>query len=232
MREVITPSMPAVKSFIVGGDFNTNPDQVDFAEEKTLNTLSAAGFRSSVGASPCPSASPIPGAARYPDATFDYLFASNLQAGETVDHRLPRLRPLSTNLRFLSGGGTMAQTTTPPASSPRPTRLPATTTAPAPSQPSAAQFVTLTQPVKIKIPYGETVLPRGLTTPHRLPRCPNGDRDLSRRAPGYPDHRDRLTVSPRKENLFTVVAIPLRIATRKVRRASLTKPPHSLPARQ
>ena len=24
------------------------------------------------------------------------------------------------------------------------------------------QFVTLTQPVKIKIPYGETVLPRGL----------------------------------------------------------------------
>jgi hypothetical protein len=31
--------------------------------------------------------------------------------------------------------------------------------------PALQQFVTLTQPVKIKIPYGETVLPRGMKLP-------------------------------------------------------------------
>ncbi|MEY2480268.1 MAG: hypothetical protein QOI04_1195 [Verrucomicrobiota bacterium] len=36
---------------------------------------------------------------------------------------------------------------------------------PAPSSPAPQQFVTLTQPVKIKIPYGETVLPRGMKLP-------------------------------------------------------------------
>ena len=35
----------------------------------------------------------------------------------------------------------------------------------APSSPALPQFVTLMQPVKIKIPYGETVLPRGMKLP-------------------------------------------------------------------
>jgi len=34
IHDVITPKMPAVKSFIVGGDFNTNLDQAEFAQEK------------------------------------------------------------------------------------------------------------------------------------------------------------------------------------------------------
>ena len=57
------------------------------------------------------------------------------------------------------------------------TPLPLTTPAPraeapaeatppaAPTAPLPKQFVTLTQPVKIKIPYGETVLPRGMKLP-------------------------------------------------------------------
>ena len=41
IHDVVMPSMPAVKSFVVGGDFNTNLDQADFAQEKTLATLTA-----------------------------------------------------------------------------------------------------------------------------------------------------------------------------------------------
>jgi hypothetical protein len=37
--------------------------------------------------------------------------------------------------------------------------------APAPSAPPQTQFTTITQPVRIKIPYGETVLPRGTKLP-------------------------------------------------------------------
>jgi hypothetical protein len=47
---------------------------------------------------------------------------------------------------------------TAPAPAPKPATLNAT-----PSY--APQFVTLTQPVKVKVPYGETTLPRGLKLP-------------------------------------------------------------------
>lgn len=164
MREVIAPSMPAVKSFIVGGDFNTNPDQADFAQEKTLGTLTAAGFHSSVAGIPLPQRVTHPGSGPYPDATFDYLFASNLHPGRPLitaskasDHY-----PLTCDF---SAGGNFAQTTPAPPSSPPVHAPPPNTTAPAPAQPSTPQFVTLIQPVKIKIPYGETVLPRGLKLP-------------------------------------------------------------------
>jgi hypothetical protein len=58
-----------------------------------------------------------------------------------------------------------------PESTPPPLSTPIATSAPAPEEPSASvtptpqQFVTVTQPVKIKIPYGETVLPRGAKLP-------------------------------------------------------------------
>jgi endonuclease/exonuclease/phosphatase family metal-dependent hydrolase len=44
IHSVVTPSMPMVKSFVVGGDFNTNLDQTEFVEEKTLTKLTDAGF--------------------------------------------------------------------------------------------------------------------------------------------------------------------------------------------
>ena len=165
MREVIAPSMPAVKSFIVGGDFNTNPDQPEFAEEKTLNTLTAAGFRSSVEGIPLPQRVTHPGSGPYPDATFDYLFASNLQPAKpliTASHASDHY-PVTCD--FSAGNGAVAQTTPAASTSPPVHAPPANTTAPAPTQSSAPQFVTLIAPVKIKIPYGETVLPRGLKLP-------------------------------------------------------------------
>jgi hypothetical protein len=152
MRGVIAPAMPMVKSFVVGGDFNTNLDQQEFAAEKTLPTLTAAGFRNSMEGAPRLQRVTHPGSGPYPDATFDYLFGSNLlpakpliTASKASDHY-----PVTCDFSF---GGSYAQS--------NPTPAPAHTTTSAP-QPSTPQFVTLTQPVKIKIPYGETVLPRGL----------------------------------------------------------------------
>jgi hypothetical protein len=44
------------------------------------------------------------------------------------------------------------------------TTTPEATPAPAPTA-TPPQFATITQPVKIKIPYGETILPRGANVP-------------------------------------------------------------------
>lgn len=78
IRDVVTPAMPAVKSFVVGGDFNTNPDQPEFAGEKTLSKLTAAGFRNPVEGRPLLQRITHPGTGPYPDATFDYLFGLHL----------------------------------------------------------------------------------------------------------------------------------------------------------
>ena len=152
IRDVIAPAMPIVKSFAVGGDFNTNLDQPDWAAEKTLLKLTAAGFRNSMeGASPFQRVT-HPGRGPYPDATFDYLFCANLipakpqiTASKVSDHY-----PVTCDFSL---GGTYVQS---------PPSAPSVKTLPAHDQPAAPQFVTLTQPVKIRIPYGETILPRGL----------------------------------------------------------------------
>jgi hypothetical protein len=148
---VIASKMPMVKSFVVGGDFNTNLDQPAFAEEQTLRKLTAAGFRNSMEGAPLLQRITHPGSGPYPDATFDYLFGANLIPAR------PRITPSKASDHYpvtcdFSLGGAYAQT--PPISS--------NPVAPAATAASAPQFVTLTQPVRIKIPYGETVLPRGL----------------------------------------------------------------------
>ncbi|MEY2558547.1 MAG: hypothetical protein QOE34_1972 [Verrucomicrobiota bacterium] len=48
---------------------------------------------------------------------------------------------------------------------PVPAPLQKTIQAPTPSAPPQTQFTTITQPVRIKIPYGETILPRGTKLP-------------------------------------------------------------------
>ena len=114
IRDVIAPKLPMVKSFVVGGDFNTNVDQPDFAQEKTLATLTAAGFRNSMeGAAPAQRIT-HPGSGPYPDATFDYLFGSNLvpakpliTASKASDHY-----PVTCDFSL---GGSYAQTTPVPA---------------------------------------------------------------------------------------------------------------------
>jgi endonuclease/exonuclease/phosphatase family metal-dependent hydrolase len=154
IHDVITPSMPTVKSFVVGGDFNTNLDQAEFAQEKTLPKLTAAGFRNIWEGAPMFQRVTHPGSGPYPDATFDYLFGLNLTLTQ------PRIIPSKASDHYpvtcdFSAGGAFVQSTPAPMHNPTPPPV----SAPAP------QFVTLTQPVRIKIPYGETVLPRGLKLP-------------------------------------------------------------------
>jgi endonuclease/exonuclease/phosphatase family metal-dependent hydrolase len=154
IRAVIAPSMPMVKSLVVGGDFNTNLDQPEFRDEKTLAKLTEGGFRNSMEGTPQLQRITHPGSGRYPDATFDYLFGANMISAR------PQISPSQASDHYPVTCDFAMQATAPQrapvtaALSPQRTQNMAT----APAQ----QFVRITQPVKIKIPYGETVLPRGL----------------------------------------------------------------------
>jgi endonuclease/exonuclease/phosphatase family metal-dependent hydrolase len=77
LRDVIATAIPSIKAVIIGGDFNTNKDQAMFASEKTLSTLTDAGFRNCMEDLPLPKRVTHPGNHGYPDATFDYLFSVN-----------------------------------------------------------------------------------------------------------------------------------------------------------
>jgi endonuclease/exonuclease/phosphatase family metal-dependent hydrolase len=63
-----------VLSWIVGGDFNTAPDEPRFAGEKTVPTLRAAGFRWGWEGIPFTSRITVPADLRYPAACFDQIF--------------------------------------------------------------------------------------------------------------------------------------------------------------
>jgi endonuclease/exonuclease/phosphatase family metal-dependent hydrolase len=163
VRDVISPAMPMVKSIVVGGDFNTNPDQTDFVEEKTLTKLTQAGFHSSVEGLPLAQRITHPGNGPYPDCTFDYLFGSNLAPGkaEITPSSASDHYPVTCTFSF-GGGRTVAATAPAPS-------VPAITAAASSAPPKPArdteQFATITRAVTIQIPYGETTLPRGLKLP-------------------------------------------------------------------
>ena len=61
-------------SWIVGGDFNTAPDELRFASEKTLATLRAQNFRWCWEGMPFNSRITVPADLRYPAASFDQIF--------------------------------------------------------------------------------------------------------------------------------------------------------------
>jgi endonuclease/exonuclease/phosphatase family metal-dependent hydrolase len=61
-------------SWMVGGDFNTAPDEPRFAGEKTVPSLRAAGFRWCWEGAPFTSRITVPGDLRYPAACFDQIF--------------------------------------------------------------------------------------------------------------------------------------------------------------
>ncbi len=61
-------------SWIVGGDFNTAPDDPRFAGEKTVPDLLADGFRWAWQGIPFSSRITVPANARYPAASFDQIF--------------------------------------------------------------------------------------------------------------------------------------------------------------
>jgi endonuclease/exonuclease/phosphatase family metal-dependent hydrolase len=61
-------------SWIVGGDFNTAPDEPRFAQEKTIANLRAAGFQWCWQGIPFNSRITVPADLRYPAASFDHIF--------------------------------------------------------------------------------------------------------------------------------------------------------------
>ena len=61
-------------SWIVGGDFNTAPDDPRFAGEKTVPDLLADGFAWVWQGIPFASRITMPADARYPAASFDQIF--------------------------------------------------------------------------------------------------------------------------------------------------------------
>ncbi|HSP44793.1 MAG TPA: endonuclease/exonuclease/phosphatase family protein [Chthoniobacterales bacterium] len=61
-------------SWIVGGDFNTAPDEPRFDGEKTVPALRGAGFRWCWDGIPFTSRITIPADLRYPAACFDHVF--------------------------------------------------------------------------------------------------------------------------------------------------------------
>lgn len=61
-------------TWIVGGDFNTSPDDPRFAKEKTISALLADGFSWAWQGIPASSRITLPGDLRYPPAAFDQIF--------------------------------------------------------------------------------------------------------------------------------------------------------------
>lgn len=61
-------------AWIVGGDFNTTPDEPRFAGEKTVPNLLAGGFGWAWQGIPFSSRITMPGDLRYPAAAFDQIF--------------------------------------------------------------------------------------------------------------------------------------------------------------
>ena len=68
-----------LNSVVVGGDFNTNPDQAEFVSERTLGIFTVAGFLNAFDGVPLRDRITHPGKGRYPDATFDYLFLKGVE---------------------------------------------------------------------------------------------------------------------------------------------------------
>ena len=100
-KEVKTTLTNRFEIVVVGGDFNTNPDQNLFVSEATLRLLRNDGFHNGFENVSFLNRITHPGKGRYPDATFDYLFIKGARAGipeiissEVSDHH-PVTRTIS-----------------------------------------------------------------------------------------------------------------------------------------
>ena len=86
-------------TWLVGGDFNTAPDDPRFKNEKTLATLTAGGFRWSWQGMPLEQRVTLPPDERFPAACFDHIYyrGAALRKAEVIvtddkssDHRAVR----------------------------------------------------------------------------------------------------------------------------------------------
>ena len=72
------------EAVVVAGDFNTTKDQLEFASEKTLEIFKDMGFFSGFESLPLSKRVTIEGKGRYPDATFDYIFAKGFKNNSDI----------------------------------------------------------------------------------------------------------------------------------------------------
>ena len=80
IHEVVGTTMPTIKGIVIGGDFNTNHDQAMFSAERTLDSLTSAGYQNGFEGLPLSERVTHPGTHGFPDATFDFIFAKGLMA--------------------------------------------------------------------------------------------------------------------------------------------------------
>jgi endonuclease/exonuclease/phosphatase family metal-dependent hydrolase len=80
IHEVVGTTMPTIKGVVIGGDFNTNHDQAMFSAERTLDSLTSAGYQNGFEELPLSQRVTHPGNHGFPDATFDFIFAKGLMA--------------------------------------------------------------------------------------------------------------------------------------------------------
>jgi endonuclease/exonuclease/phosphatase family metal-dependent hydrolase len=78
IHDVIGAKMPTIKAVVIGGDFNTNHDQAMFSAERTLDSLTDAGYKNGFEGLSLSQRVTHPGSNGFPDATFDFIFAKNL----------------------------------------------------------------------------------------------------------------------------------------------------------
>jgi endonuclease/exonuclease/phosphatase family metal-dependent hydrolase len=82
VQDVIGTTMPTIKGIVIGGDFNTNHDQAMFSAERTLDSLTSAGYQNGFEGLPLSERVTHPGTHGFPDATFDFIFAKGLTASQ------------------------------------------------------------------------------------------------------------------------------------------------------
>jgi endonuclease/exonuclease/phosphatase family metal-dependent hydrolase len=71
--------LPAVKSFVVAGDFNTDPENQELAGERTLKTFAEAGFKDAAEGNTRDERITHPKRGHYKDAIFDYVLYCGLK---------------------------------------------------------------------------------------------------------------------------------------------------------
>ena len=153
MRSVIATAIPNIQSEVVAGDFNTNAEE--FPNDETLKTLEHAGFQNCMENVTGLHKITHPGGHGYPDTTFDYVLAQHAQVGPPLITRtnVSDHYPVTCEIDLPSAASPKIGGVAPHDSSrQRPIEL----------SPSALPTtVTITKPVTISIPYGQTVLQPG-----------------------------------------------------------------------
>jgi endonuclease/exonuclease/phosphatase family metal-dependent hydrolase len=78
-RDIEGRILPAVKSFLVAGDFNTDPDNLELSGERTLKTFTEAGFNDATEGNTRSEKITHPKRGHYKDAIFDYVLYCGLK---------------------------------------------------------------------------------------------------------------------------------------------------------